>query len=611
MVRKGRFLVAEPFFPDAEPRSGPGGRRSANQLVLGPARGRGSVRAGAGDLVLLRAATPRRSGSARAQVVRIIGKPDVPADVIEALMLEKGLRRGFDAALERAAREAEGRVDLHDAGAHRTDLRALPTFTVDPASARDFDDAISAEHLDAGRVRVWVHIADVSAYVSEGSPVDEEASRRGTSVYVPGAVEPMLPEALSNDACSLAPGRERAAVTVELVLDGETTVAAAFHRSLIRSDARLEYDQVDRIFAGAEEAGAPWGAGLEAARGAAKWLEEGRRRRGGLELESFEPEFAFDDSGGVRVAMAGLASEARRMIEHLMIAANEAVARYLAEKRVPCLYRVHERPEPQRVERLVDQLASLGVPTPAVPEGMSSSQAAELVGEISVRLGTHFKQAAARSREPSSGWNGRIALTSLLLRTLQQAYYSPRNVGHAGLGSDAYCHFTSPIRRYPDIVCHRALLSTLGAGERAPRAASLGALGAWASEREREAMMIERDAGDIAGCFALERVLFEAGFDEQFPGEVTGLIAGGAFVAFGGDPATGRLPPFEGMVPVRRLRQQSSGEEREWWELNEQGTVLHASATGRSLRLADPLPVRVTRVETARGRVELAPAGEH
>jgi ribonuclease R len=202
-----------------------------------------------------------------------------------------------------------------------------------------------------------------------------------------------------------------------------------------------------------------------------------------------------------------------------------------------------------------------------------------------------------------------MALTGLLLRTLQQAYYSPRNIGHAGLGSSAYCHFTSPIRRYPDLVCHRALLSTLGARESAPSAAGLGALGAWCSERERDAMSIEREATDVARCFALERVLVEEGFDRRFPGEVTGLISAGAFVAFGGDPRGGVLPPFDGMIPVRRLRDADAAE-REWWELNEQGTMLHASGSGRTLRLGDPLGVSVVRIETPRGRVELAPAGD-
>ena len=218
-------------------------------------------------------------------------------------------------------------------------------------------------------------------------------------------------------------------------------------------------------------------------------------------------------------------TESHRLIEHLMIAANEAVARLLSERGTPCLYRVHERPEPERVKRLVDQLATLDVPTPPLPKNMSPSQAAELMGEISRRIETHVRRGG-----------GRAALTSLLLRTLQQAAYSPKNSGHAGLGTAYYCHFTSPIRRYPDLVCHRALLSAVGGGERAPRAAGMGELAEWTSDRERAAMTIERDADDVARCFALERVLYEDGWEQVFAGEVVGLISAGAFIAFGISP---------------------------------------------------------------------------
>jgi ribonuclease R len=233
-------------------------------------------------------------------------------------------------------------------------------------------------------------------------------------------------------------------------------------------------------------------------------------------------------------------------------------------------------------------------------------------------MGRYFTELEARAREDTdTAAGGRIALTGLVLRTLQQAYYSPRNLGHAGLGSTAYCHFTSPIRRYPDIVCHRALLSSLGAGEHAPDAAALGELGAWTSEREREAMSIERDAADVARCFALEGLLRERGSEPEFPGEITGLIGGGAFVAFGGDHGKGFTALFEGMLPVRRLRGadrsvgrgKGQGGKRDWWELNEEGTILYASESGRTLRLGEAVTVRVAKVEPARGRVELAPAG--
>jgi ribonuclease R len=514
---------------------------------------------------------------------------------IEAFMRERGLTRRFQKHIERAAKRARDLgLDAHGDLAKRRDLTDLATFTIDPASARDFDDAISAEKLDGGAVRVWVHIADVSAYVPEGSPVDVEARKRATSVYVPGAVEPMLPQALSNDACSLVPFSDRLAVTAELELRGAHVQSAAFYRSLIRSDARLDYEFVDRLFAGEEQASEPWAAPLSAAREAAAALQRAREQSGALVVETEEPEFVFDERGNVAEIRARAQTESHRLIEHLMIAANEAVAALLQKRGTPCLYRVHERPEPERIERLVAQLASLEVPTPPLPKRISPQHAAELLGEISKRVNEHVRRTG----------RGRLALSSLVLRSLKQAYYSPKNLGHAGLHSSTYCHFTSPIRRYPDLVCHRALLSAVGAGESAPRAHELAELGTWTSEREREAMVLERDADDVASCFALERRLYEGGWEQTFTGEVVGLISAGAFISFGDAGA----PIFEGMLPVRRMQVPSG--EREWWEINEQGTILRGERSGAAVRLGDPIVVRVARVDTARGRVDLLPAAE-
>ncbi|MHB8492435.1 MAG: RNB domain-containing ribonuclease [Solirubrobacteraceae bacterium] len=634
LARKGRFLMAEPFFAAEGGLRGRAGD-GARQLVVGPVRGRGHVRAGAGDLVLLSSVAPGRS-----RVERVIGRPENVRDVIEALMLDRGLERRFAGAVEREAADAAQRVAHEPADgerAARLDLRALGTFTIDPPDARDFDDAVSAEAGPDGSVRVWVHIADVSAFVPEGSALDHEARRRATSVYVPGAVEPMLPDALSGDLCSLRAGEDRFAVSVELeVLDGQVR-RSAFHRSLIRSDARLEYDQVDRIFAGTERASAPWADGLDLARRAAIALGERMARRGMLDVDSFEPDLTIGEDGSVSVRMAGWSAQAtqaapatrlsgaRAMIEHLMVAANEAVAGHLAARRQPCLYRVHERPEPHRVERLVAQLAALELPTPPLPERMSASQAAEIIAVASAMIRKHLDARASSGADDGVGL--RMAVSSLLLRTLQQAYYSPRNVGHAGLGSVAYCHFTSPIRRYPDLECHRALLASLGSESPPPRAESLAELGEWTSQRERHAMTIERDADDVARCFALEERLFEDGWETCFRGHVVGLIAAGAFVAFGGEDGPGSLPCFEGMLPVRRLgakparggrerRARSGGgvahdgaPERDWWELAQEDTALRAEPSARTVRLGQAMDISVVRVERTRGRVELAPAG--
>jgi ribonuclease R len=398
----------------------------------------------------------------------------------------------------------------------------------------------------------------------------------------------MLPGSLSNQACSLVPGQDRRAVTVEfLVADGKAG-RPAFYRSLIRSDARLEYGQVDRLFAGSGQAEDPWGRALESARHAAASLDAARAARGALVLSSEEPEFSFDDAGNVTGIKPVEQTESHRLIEHLMIAANEQVARALEERGVPTLYRVHERPDGQAVERLVDQLESLGLPTPPLPKGhMTPGQAADAVGEAS-RLVAEWVGRTGR---------GQAALTSLVLRSLKQAYYDARNRGHAGLHSPRYCHFTSPIRRYPDLVCHRALLSMLEGDAPAPDASFVVTAGPATSTREREAMTIERDADDVARCFLLEHELFDAGWDTPFDGEVTGLHSAGVFVAFG---ENGR---FEGMLPMRRLG-------GDWWELNEQETVLVGSRSGRTLRLGDPVRVRVGRIDAPRGRVDLYPAVE-
>ena len=559
--KRGRFLVAEPFF-----------ERGARMVLDRDSRNR------VGDLVLVR--PPNRAGG-HAKVLRSLGRPDVASDVLEALMLDRGLRRRFDPAVEREAEQArDAGVDPEVA---RRDLTALPTFTIDPVTARDFDDAISARALEGGRTRVWIHIADVSAYVRPGSLVDREAARRATSVYVPGRVEPMLPEALSNDACSLVPLEERAAVTVELDFEGADVKRAEFYRATIRSDARLDYEQVDRVFAGEEEAEESWATPLAAARAVAGALQERRLEQDALELETSEPEFAFDEGGHVAESRPSAQTESHRLIEHLMIAANEQVAKLLCDRAVPTLYRLHEKPDGEKAQRLVAQLASLGVATAPVRENMTPAEAAQVIAACSRAVAQH----AARTG------HGRDALTFLILRSLKQACYGPKSLGHAGLGLAHYTHFTSPIRRYPDLVAHRALLSAVNAGEEAPRSSDLDETGTWSSARERDAMAIERTADRVARAFLLERQLFENGVDQEFDGEVTGLIGAGAFVRFGGG--------HEGLLPVRRLR-------GDWWELNEEGTMLTGERTGETIRLGDPVRVKVERVETARGRVDLVPA---
>jgi len=500
---------------------------------------------------------------------------------MERLLEDRLGRRGFPAALETEARRAAEVAEA--SSARRRDLTALDTFTVDPATARDFDDAVSAQREGDGW-RVWVHIADVAAHVKPDTPLDLEARARANSTYVPGAVEPMLPRALSEDACSLAPGVERLAVTAEIELDPSgATLAASFYRSRIRSQARLDYDQLDRVFAGDAEPPAGVIEPLAAAREAAAALSE-RRGATGLDVESSEPEFRFDSGGEVSGARAVAQTESHRLIERLMILTNEQVAQLLERKRVPAVYRVHAQPDPLRIERLLEQLAALGVPTPPLRGGLAPSQAGAIAAEAS-----RLVIAEAKRRG-----HGREAYTSLVLRSLMQAQYSDRNSGHAGLGSQAYCHFTSPIRRYPDLLVHRALLAALGEGEEAPRAAEAREVAWHCSEQERESARIERDGDDICAAYLLRRELSERGEETEFGGEVSGVIRAGAFVAFGGELGDA----YEGFLPARTI-----GVER--FELNETETALVGRESKSTLRLGDPISVRVTDVAAERGRVDL------
>lgn len=561
--KRGRFLVAEPLFEPGERLTLAGGRKvKPGQLALVEAAG------------------------GRARVVRELGRPDAALDVVEAMLLERGVRRGFGKSLQAEAVDSVARAE-RDSGPRR-DLTEMATLTVDPATARDFDDAVSASKSGDG-VRLWIHIADVAAHLSPGGGLDQEALRRANSVYVPGSVEPMLPLELSADACSLVPGVVRLAVTAEIELGPSAeTKSVQFYRSRIRSDARLDYDELDEIFAGRSKAPAEVAEPLALARKAAAALA-GRRSKTSLDVSSSEPEFRFEGRKVVGAEMVEQ-TEAHTLIEQLMVCTNERVAELLEQKRVPTLYRVHEPPDPDRIAHLIEQLAALDVPTPPLPKRISPSQAAEIAAEAS-RLAT---------READRRGHGREAYTSLVLRSMKPAHYSDENVGHAGLGSPAYAHFTSPIRRYPDLIAHRALLSAVGEGERPHKADAVAEAGPHCSERERDAMKLERQADDVCAAFLLQREIYEAGPGKPFEGEVSGVIGAGAFIRFGGELAS----VYEGFLPARRI----GGRER--YELDETETMLLGTHGGDAVRFGDPVTVTVDNVDAPRGRVDLVPYGD-
>jgi len=347
-----------------------------------------------------------------------------------------------------------------------------------------------------------------------------------------------------------------------------------FYRSVIRSDARLTYGQAER-----REAPPEIVEQLELNDVLASELRRLRFARGALQVATPEVVFRFADGG---VADASLEGEphAHMLVEELMIRANGHVAELLASRNREALYRVHERPDPQAIELLLAKLVDLGVPTPPVPEHLSPQGAAALAGDISERV-TDYTRRAGRGRE---------AFPALVLRALKQARYDPRNLGHSGLASSAYCHFTSPIRRYPDLVVHRALLRELGQGDD-PLPEELDELAAHTSAREREAAQIEYLADEICLAWLLENRLFTRGWEDPWEGEIIGIIGSGLFVRFG--------EVFEGFLPARRLP-------GEFFELNPTGTALVGRRSGRAFRLGDAIEVRVESIARNEGKVELA-----
>jgi ribonuclease R len=559
LVGAGRSLAVEPAFESGPP------------LRLGKQGRDGRI----GDLVTA------LDGPRGPRVVAVHGSARSPRAAMAALLASEGLGRPFpeavlaeaDAAAEQAAAEDPGRHDL-------TDQRVI---TIDPEGAKDHDDAIAVA-AEGDAIRLWVHIADVARYVPFGGPIDREAARRGCSVYVPGTVDPMLAQILSNDICSLRPGAARKVVTAEMLVDaaGEVT-ETRFARSTIHSRRRLTYPEVDRLFAGGSLGDAALEADLDLLRTLAARLRTQRMARGALGIETAEPTFRFEGERLVGVEMEGQ-TEAHSLVEECMIAANEAVARYMIARGRPTIFRRHEDPQAGSIELLYERLAALGVAAPELPEGPLTP--------------THCAQASVRASQAvaahTARHGGARALPVLVLRALRQAHYSAEFVGHSGLASSAYLHFTSPIRRYPDLAAHRALLDALGLGPPAADATELAIEAERSSLAERDATALERRADRICLAFLLIDVL-RGDPDRIFDGEVTGIGESGAFVAYGPDLA------FDGYLAARRI-------EGDWWRPDPLDVMLVGDDTGRRIAIGDAISVRVVDIEPLRGRVDLAPA---
>jgi ribonuclease R len=529
----------------------------------------------AGQMVtaeITRAPTATRNPLGR--VVDVLGSLDQRGVDLKVVMAKYQLPDAFPPEVEAEAARVPQQVSPADIRG-RSDFRGWPTVTVDPEDARDHDDAISLDRLPNRQWRLAVHIADVAHYVREGSLLDQEAYLRGTSVYFPDRVVPMLPHALSSNICSLVEGRDRLTQTVVLELDEKgKAVKTEFHDGVIKSAARMTYGQVQKIVDGDSELRkrfAPLVPLFERMDELAKLMRKRRYARGSLDFDLPEPKLILDASGEMTGIVAHDRLDSMRVIEEFMLAANEAVAERLHSAGVGALFRIHERPDPEKVEEFGELVASLGYRIP---------------GSLAEIRPQDFQQILQKIE----GKPEEKLVSYLLLRTMKLARYHEENLGHFGLATEMYAHFTSPIRRYPDLVVHRALRALRGGGDGARAARleqALPEMGVHLSEMERRADEAERE------LIEWKKVRFMAGkLGEQYDGYVTGVQAFGLFV---------ELTDIyvQGLVHVSSMSD-------DYYVFNEKAHTLRGENGKRAYRLGDKVRVQVARVDLERRQIDFA-----
>jgi ribonuclease R len=516
---------------------------------------------------------PGLASEAEARVATVLGPASDPRVETAAVIAAHGLPTHFPPDAAAAARRVPQVVPA-TAARDRLDLRTLPIVTIDGENARDFDDAVLVERVGAG-FRLTVAVADVAAYVPEGGPLDLEARARGTSVYFPDRVVPMLPEELSNGIASLRPGEDRLAKAVRLECDARGAVrSATFHDAVIRSAARLTYTEVRQALTDRDpQVRAALGAllePLEAAAELAELLAARRHARGAIDFDLPEAEILLDLRGRPENVVRAERSIGHRMIEEFMLAANEAVARELAGRKLPFLHRVHEPPAAEAVAELGRFLEGFGLRL-ALERGRATPAAFQAV----------LERVAGRPEER--------LVNTVLLRSMQQARYAAEALGHFGLATDRYTHFTSPIRRYPDLVVHRIVDAGLRGRGRVPP--DLAAIADEASRRERIAMEAEREIVQLKKIQLMQDKVGRA-----YDGFVSGVAPFGFFVEL--------VDMFvEGLVHVTALGD-------DFYEHLEGAHCLRGRRTRRVFRVGDPVRVTVAGVSIERRQIDFVLAGE-
>jgi ribonuclease R len=537
----------------------PEDRRIAHDILV-PGADAGKAKPGQVVTVEL-VAQPSKHAQPVGRVAEVLGHHTDPGIEIEIAVRKFDLPHEFSKKALAQARAFPDEVHVDDAEARR-DLRELRFVTIDGETAKDFDDAVFARR-DGKGWRLWVAIADVSHYVRPGDALERDARSRGTSVYFPRRVIPMLPEKLSNGLCSLNPNADRLAMVCEMAITREGDVANyEFYAAVIRSRARLTYTEVWSRLSGGKAA-----EDLATLYDLFHALFAERTRRGAIDFDTLETRMVFDERGKIERIVAEPRNDAHRIIEECMLAANVCAGNFLAVRKQPALYRVHDVPAADRVAALREFLAELGLQLPG--------------GEIP-RPKDYARLLERIRKRPDFG-----LLQTILLRSLKQAMYSPSNVGHFGLAFEAYVHFTSPIRRYPDLLVHRGIKAALAGKTYAE--ADWEELGRHCSETERRADDASRDVENWLKCYYMRDHV-----GGVFAGTITGVVPFGLFVT---------LDDYfvDGLVHISELG-------RDYFQFDAARHVLLGERTARRYRLADRMTVKLVRVDLETRKIDFVPA---
>ena len=520
---------------------------------------------------------PVKASSHFGEIIEVLGNAGEHNTEIHAVLAEFGLPNQFPEEVERAADELDTAIKEDEIAKNRRDFRKVPTFTIDPADAKDFDDALSLQRLENGRWEVGVHIADVSHYVKPDSILEDEAVARATSVYLVDRVVPMLPEVLSNGACSLRPNEDKYTFSAVFEMDEDAKIHNQwFGRTAIHSDRRFAYEEAQQIIKDAHPQGkdADFYEEVRTLDKMAKIMREARMAKGALSFDKKEVKFKLDEDNAPTGVYFKVGKDANHLIEEFMLLANRSVATFIGQAKSgqpsgqTFVYRIHDDPDPQKLQDLSVFVKQFGHEVRMTNKSAITRSLNKMLTEV--------------KNTPAANM-----IETLTIRTMSKAKYTTQNIGHYGLDFEYYSHFTSPIRRYPDVMVHRLLQHYLDGGK-SPDYAQYEALCEHSSEREKAASDAER-----ASIKYMQAVFLEKHVGESFMGVISGVTEWGVYVELTDNYC-------EGMIRISAFRD-------DYYTFDSKNFCIEGEKTGRIFQLGDPMKITVKNVDLERKQIDFEP----